>query len=270
MDSDTTYNSKNNLFTIDDLKKIFPDINISKQLDISVYQRAFVHSSYCTRKNENFEEANIHCPKDCLPLQETSYERFEFLGDALLNTVTSDYLYHRYPYEQEGFLAKMKTKLVNGTMLAYLSKCAGFDKYIIISKQIEESDGRSTKSILEDVFEAFLGALYTDFSKINTGIGYTAVQDFIVYVFEEYIDFAELINRNNNYKDILSKYFQHNFQSVPKFIELDSKIVNNKKEYVYATKDHNGTIIGVGRGENIKKAQQEAAKTALVYYGAAI
>ena len=90
-------------------------LNLTKNFkDINLYRKAFVHKSYCTRKNENFLNGNINCPPGCLPLQEDSNERLEFLGDSILNMVVADYLFERYPDENEGFLTRMRTKLVNG------------------------------------------------------------------------------------------------------------------------------------------------------------
>ena len=269
---ETTYNNKNILFNKEDLEIIFKKYNIDNYLsdknDINTYRKAFVHNSYCTRKNENFKEANEECPEGVLPLQEFSYERMEYLGDSLLNIATSHYLFERYPYEEEGFLARMKTKLVNGNMLAFLSEKSDFSNFMIISKQIEESEGRVTKSLLEDIFESFIGAMFLDFSKnINKNVAFEVVCKFIENVYETNIDFAELINRDNNYKDKLSKYFQHNFSSVPKFFEVNINIVNNKKEYTYCVKNNEDLIVGIGKEYSKKKAEQESARQALIYYG---
>jgi len=69
---------------------IYDDVN-----NINIYRRAFVHKSYCRRKNENFLNGNVNCPPDCLPLQEESNERLEFLGDAILNMVVGLYVFER-------------------------------------------------------------------------------------------------------------------------------------------------------------------------------
>jgi ribonuclease-3 len=89
-----------------------------------------------------------------------SYERIEFLGDALLGMIVANYLYTRFPDQNEGFLSKIRTKIVNGRMLGYLSDKIGFPKFAIISKQVEETGGRNNFKIMEDIFEAFIGALF--------------------------------------------------------------------------------------------------------------
>ena len=79
-----------------------------------------------------------------------------------MNLAVGDYLFQRYPDESEGFLTKMRTKLVNGNILAELAQYAKLSRFVIISKQIEENNGRRNKKILEDSFEAFLAAMFLD------------------------------------------------------------------------------------------------------------
>ena len=116
--------------------------------NINLYRVAFVHKSYCTMKNADFDKSNANCPTDCLPLQDMSYERLEFLGDSLLGMIVTNYLYLRFPDQNEGFLSKIRTKIVNGRMLGYLSEKVGLPKFAIISKQVEESGGRNNYKII--------------------------------------------------------------------------------------------------------------------------
>ena len=155
------YNPSNLVMTKEDIQTIIRGHHVPRNLDL--YRTSMVHKSYCTRKNQNIETGNVNCPNNCLPLQDESSERLEFLGDAVLNLVIGNYLFERYPDENEGFLTKMRTKLVCGTMLAFLAGKMNIAKYFIISRQIEESqDGRLNAKILEDAFESFLGALFLD------------------------------------------------------------------------------------------------------------
>lgn len=232
--------------------------------DVNLYRKAMIHRSYCTRKNENFVEGNTQCPPECaIPLQEESNERLEFLGDAVLNLAIATYLFERYPDENEGFLTKMRTKLVNGNMLGHLCGLLGFDTYLVISKQIEENIGRKNVKLLEDCFEAFLGSIYLEG-------GFEAAYTWITELVESHLDFSELIVSHNNAKDTLLKYCQHHFSFLPKFMELS---VDNMpasasgKQYTVCVKDKNNTTIGFGKGPNKKQAEQEAAKAALAYYG---
>lgn len=261
----TPYNNKNCLITNDDIRQILKTYSIvDEPRDYDVYRKAFVHKSYCTRKNENFLDGNVNCPDDCLPLQEESNERLEFLGDSILNMVVAGYLFERYSDENEGWLTRLRTKLVNGKMLAHLSKLLEFNKHIILSKQIEENEGRFNSNILEDAFEAFIAAIYQDFGEDK---GFKNAQAWIVDVLETHIDFSDLIKQNHNYKDMLLKYFQHNYSYIPKFFEVKvDTTANNQKVYTICIKDNNDTILSIGKGNSKKEAENAAAKAALEKY----
>lgn len=257
---DTPYNPRNILIDASDLQNILREYDVQEPFNtIDIYRKAFVHKSYCTRKNDNFIDGNVDCPHNCLPLQEESNERLEYLGDSILSKVIASYLFERYPDENEGFLTRMRTKLVNGKMLAHLSQLVGLKKYIILSKQIEESDGRSSMNILEDALEAFIGAIYIDFGVDGDRI----VTKWILSVIENNIDFADLIRNNNNYKDSLCKYFQQNHNYIPKFFESKVETRKNQKTYTICVKDENGAVISVGHGPSKKEAENDAAKNAL-------
>ena len=121
---DSPYNPQNILLDKQSLESILhiydnpTDNNKHVYFDLNLYRNAMVHRSYCTRKNENLLNGNTSCPNNCIPLQEESFERLEFLGDAVINLIIGKYLFERYPDENEGFLTKLRTKLVNGVMLA--------------------------------------------------------------------------------------------------------------------------------------------------------
>lgn len=255
------YNYINKVLSLDTLRNIigteFNPIN-----DINIFRNAFVHRSYCTRKNENFVNGNVKCPSNCLPLQEESNERLEFLGDAVLNLIVGTYLFERYPDENEGFLTKMRTKLVNGNMLAQMASILNLGDHVIISKQVEDNQGRMNKNILEDCFEALLGAMFVD-SKSNIN----KVSDWLVNFIETHIDFSELITLNTNYKDIMMKHYQHTFCFTPKYYALDTETSNNTKIYYVCLKDNKGEVIAKGYGNTKKQAENECARVALVACG---
>ena len=257
------YNPRNVLIMPSDLEAIFKEYDVNEPFrDVDIYRKAFVHKSYCTRKNENFVNGNVNCPKDCLPLQEESNERLEFFGDSILGVSVADYLFERYPDENEGFLTRMRTKLVNGKMLAHLSELLGFHKFVIISKQIEDNDGRKNLNILEDAFEAFIAAMYLDFGG-SSGRGFEIAKNWIISVIETNLDFSELIKQNNNYKDMFLKQFQQQHSYIPRFFEMSSESTATGKIYTVCLKDATNNILGGGRGGDKKEAENDAAKNAL-------
>lgn len=285
-DEELPYNPSNVLPNKEDIQSFFKNHGL-ENIDfhnINIYRNAFIHRSYCTMKNDDFKSGNERCPDDCLPLQEMSYERLEFIGDAILGMVTATYLYERYPDQNEGFLSKLRTKLVNGKMLGFLSNKVGFNKYVLLSKQVEDVQGRNNYKIMEDVFEAFIGAIFIDFNENGeevsfshnltnkgfiplSGSGYHIAEQWIINIFEKYLDFAELINKKNNFKDMLVHHMQFTYQDSPKFYEISIEVKNNQKVFTYCVKDKSGLILGKSTGFTKKEAENNSAKEALIYYG---
>jgi ribonuclease-3 len=216
--------------------------------NISYYQRSLVHKSiYKAVKKYNGED----------PLQEyliQHNERLEFLGDSVLSLIVANYLYHKYPDENEGFLTRIKTKLVNGTQLAKLARTIDLGKYILMSNHVQNINGRDSQKILEDAFEALLAAIFKD-------LGFDAVNTFVLNLIDN-LDFNEVL-LEDNFKDTLLKYTQHNFR-------------NNTPEYQLVSTDgppHNRTFTVVvtiennfyceGTGKSKKQAEQNAAEKTL-------
>ncbi|MDB4613935.1 putative dsRNA-binding protein [bacterium] len=261
--NDMPYNNKNYLLKNEDLINIFKIHGLEniKINNINLFRTAFVHQSYCTMKNLDFKNSNSKCPEDCLPLQDMSYERLEFLGDSILEMIVTSYLFERYPDQNEGFLSKLRTKIVNGKMLGFLANKLELNKYAIISKQVEESNGRNNYKIMEDIFEALLGALFID-NDNNYDIAY----NFVIYILENYLDFSDLITTKNNYKDILIYYMQHHLQDVPKFLEIDITTKDSSKIFTYCIKNKNNTVIAKSTGNSKKEAENNTALEALKHY----
>ena len=257
------FNNTNIILNENDLNNFFNNHNIDYPFkNINLFRNAFVHKSYCCMKNSNFTTSNISCPVDCLPLQEMPYERLEFLGDSILGYVIAKYMYIRYPDQSEGFLSKMRTKIVNGKMLGFLAEKVGFVKFAIISKQIEDINGRDNYKIMEDIFEAFIGALFMDSNDINI------VEKWIINIIEKYVDFVQLIIKNTNYKDALISYMQNRYQDMPRFLESNVSHNNmSQKVFTYIVKDRNNNILGSSTGSNKKDAENNCALEALKYYG---
>ena len=254
------YNNINKLITSDEILNILEKLNIQdyKIKDLSLFQKAFIHSSYCEMKD--YEEYTK--PDNCLSLFKESQETLEFLGDSFLGCIVSNYLYSRYVkehFKDEGFLTKLKIRLVCGEQLAYLSKCLNFQEYMIISKHIEDNcNGRENEHILEDVFEAFIGALYSD-SK-----DYKLVEKFIITIIQNYVDISDLIQNDNNYKDQILRYFQKNFSVQPKYETIKREETNDFISFINLPNEENNRIQGLGNTK--KKAEQNVAKNALIHY----
>ena len=151
-------NPINKLLTVNAIETIMRSNGLDLKVnDIKVYQTAFIHRSYLkTRHNQETHDIT------CVPLQEKCNETYEFAGDTILNSVIGTYLYGRYYDENEGFLTRTRTKMVRGTTLGELAKRLGFHKWIIISQHVESEGGRENLRILEDLFEAFIAAIYID------------------------------------------------------------------------------------------------------------
>tara|TARA_B100000674_G_scaffold348184_1_gene291492 strand:- start:6516 stop:7313 length:798 start_codon:yes stop_codon:yes gene_type:complete len=251
------YNPLNRLVTREDIASIGASLNISLPIsDISVYQKAFIHKSYT--ELSDYEE--YQKPDDCLELFKDSYETMEFLGDSLLGSIVSTYLYERYVNNfkvDEGFLTKLKIRLVCGEQLGELAEKMGFSKYMVISKHIDEScEGRQNYHILEDMYEAFLGAIYLDTGDLEK------VKAFVIRSIETHVDMVELISKDNNYKDQILRYFQHNFRVHPVYQTEKMEDTTTFECKIYRDTE----CIEVGHGVTKKKAEQEASKKALQKY----
>lgn len=192
------------------------------------------------------------------------------MGDRVLELVIVNYIYSRFIDTDEGFMTKLKTRIVTTNSLAKFAKYIGLDQYLIISRHVEDKgNGRTNNRILEDVFEAFIGALFLNYSENKmdfNGYGYGICETFIQNIIERVVDFEDLIMNDDNYKDILLRYFQHHFKITPKYIQLESNGPSNNREFIMGVLDKDGNIIGKGIEKSKKKAEQEASRQALIYY----
>ena len=128
---------------------------------------------------------------------------------------------------------------------------------MIISKHIEDNcDGRNNIHILEDIFEAFLGALYSDTNNFKL------VEKFIIQSIEKHIDFSDLILKDNNYKDQILRYFQHNYKIHPTYKTQKNDENNNYQCQLFKGDEY----IETGYGNSKKKSEQDASKKALIKF----
>lgn len=276
----TILNPNNKYVTVDNIKNILQKGNITIPFkDLSIWQKSFVHKSYL-QKAESGSDSDTPSPKsspksspinsqEIIPLQENSNERLEWLGDAQLQASVTQYLFKRYPDKDEGFLTQLRSKLVKTENLSFLAKKLGLDNYIIISHHVEFGcQGRMNKRILENTFEAFVGAMYIDYSNLteipNYAFGSEVVRRFVIKIIENYVDLAEMVMKNDNYKDSLMWYFQKNFKGAyPKY---NKEKFENDYFYVYVKEPITEKIVGRGTGKTKKQAEQNAANNALQYY----
>lgn len=275
------YNFNNKLLTNKDVNNILSNFDINEKItNLCIYQQAFVHKSYCKKNPEeiNDDVELAEKPEGCLELQDNDNERLEFLGDSIISATVAKYLYERYSDQDEGFLTRIRTKLVNGESLGDLAKKLDFGKYMLISRHVEERcNGRNSLRILEDVFESFIGSMFLDFNEsrisdhkifdeLYSGIGFQIAEKFIINVIERFVDFTELILKDYNYKDQLLRFFQQKFQQTPKYKELMVEGPPHDRIFTMCVMDTNGEVISEGKGKSKKKAEQLASMEALIKF----
>jgi len=215
-----------------------------KVKNISYYQRALVHKSIhkAVKKYQgnNLQEYLVQ-----------HNERMEFLGDSVLSLIVANYLFHKYPDRDEGFLTRIKTKLVNGTQLAKLAKSIHLGKYILMSNHVDNIKGRESQKILEDAFEALLAAIFND-------LGFDAVNSFVLSIIDS-LDFNEILVEDN-YKDILLRYAQHDKikPSTPEYTLISTDGPPHNRIFKVAV-IINGEQHCEGTGKSKKQAEQVAA-----------
>ena len=271
------FNIKNKLITKEGVNKILKEYDIEEEIhNLEYYQRAFIHKSYIKKENKDDVELEEK-PEDCLDLQETSNERLEYLGDAILSATVASYLYERFPNEEEGFMTRIRTKLVNGEMLGSLADKMDLNEHLVISRHVEEKcNGRNSVKILEDIFESFIGAIYLDFNETDiehprldfySGLGFQVCQVFIISIIEKFIDFSDLILNDYNYKDQLMRYFQQKFKHTPKYKEILVEGPPNNRSFTMCVMKNDNTVLAYGKEKTKKKAEQLASKNALINMG---
>ncbi len=216
------------------MKKIFEKLNIVPKNE-KLYQLAFSHSSYV---HEN------HLKSD--------YERLEFLGDAVLDLVMSDYLYNHFNVK-EGDMTKLRASYVCENACFTYASDLGFSEFIKVGHGEELEGGRYKKVILADIFEAFMGAIYLD-------LGYETVRGVILNVIVPYIEDPEVVFFSD-YKSSLQEYIQTEQQELKYELVREDGPAHNKQFTVEVKVD--GIIYGVGTAHSKKEAEQEAAKSAL-------
>jgi ribonuclease-3 len=177
-------------------------------------------------------------------------ERLEYLGDAVLQLITAEYLYKHHPGASEGELTQTRSAMVNTNTLALLAEQLDMGAYLYLGKGIAKGGGRNLKSLLANMFEAVLGAVFLD-------AGYDAAYHYYLNRYRSLPSPAQ----DENFKGRLQQVAQERFGETP-FYDSEGARVGNHREYtsvVFAGAEP----LGTGHGPTKQEAEQEAARVAL-------
>lgn len=210
--------------------------------DKALLTQAFTHRSYL---NEN------------KGLKMSHNERLEFLGDAVLELISTDYLFKKYPDKTEGDLTSYRSALVNTVSLAKAATNLDINDYLLLSKGEAKDMGRARQIILADTFEAVIGALYVD-------TGYEAVKDFVKRNLFDLIDIAHIV-KNKLWLDAKSRFqeqAQEKLGVTPAYKTLREEGPDHDKMFTL------GVFLGdvqvaIGEGPSKQEAEQKAAENGL-------
>jgi ribonuclease III len=183
-----------------------------------------------------------------------SNERLEFLGDAILGAIVCERLYEKFPDYLEGELTRIKSVVVSRRTCAKISQRLGFEEFLILGKGMGTQD-QTPSSILADVFESLVGAIYLDG-------GMEATKRFIIRHIDPEIDETVEGQSGNNYKSNLQHVAQRQFGETPTYLLLDEKGPDHSKCFKIAAQVQ-GHLYPSAWGRNKKDAEQRAAMNAL-------
>lgn len=207
-----------------------------KPIDEKLYQNAFVHKSVSKSLNTK------------------SNETLEFVGDSVISIIVAEYLYTKYPDENEGFLTRVRTKLVSSKGLAKLATILKLSDFVIMNEKAMKLEWNTNQRILEDAFEALMGALYLD-----KGLEYC--KKFLVKLIEKHLDFNDVVI-DTNYKDILMRNLQSKGMPVAIYNVTHQSGPDHSKAFTVQIQVGNHKL-SEGTAKNKKEAEQNAAFRAL-------
>jgi ribonuclease III len=181
-------------------------------------------------------------------------ERFEFLGDAVLNLIVGHILMERYPDLKEGDLSRTRANLVNETQLAKMARAIDLGSHLELGKGEIQTNGMDKNSILAGAYEALIAALYLD-------SGYDRTFQIIKNTFAPVIDQVHSASDSYDYKSRLQEWVQEKHGAIPNYRVIDEKGPDHDKTFWVSVK-----VFGIeaqGNGKNKKAAEQNAARNAL-------
>ena len=205
--------------------------------DKELFCRALTHSSYANEHRMAKKQCN---------------ERLEFLGDAVLELVSSDFLYHKYPDKPEGELTKIRASIVCEPTLAYCAADIHLGSYLLLGKGEEATGGRERNSVVSDAMEALIGAIYLDG-------GFASAKEFIHRFILNDIEHKQLFYDS---KTILQEIVQENGTQPVEYILTKEEGPDHNKNFTVEARV-NGKVMGQGSGHTKKAAEQAAAYQAI-------
>ena len=182
-------------------------------------------------------------------------ERLEFLGDAVLDLIVGEYLFKKFPHEDEGVLSKIRASLVNEKGFTKLALNINLGEAIFISLAEENNGGRTKPSLLSNAFEALIGAIYLE-------SGLKVASKIAVELIEKSYKTIDLNSLSKDFKTTLQELTQADFGETPNYKMIRAFGPDHKKEFEIAVELQN-RIIASAIGRSKKEAQQRAAHIAL-------
>lgn len=209
--------------------------------DLDLYEHALRHRSLFRGLTTDGTESN---------------ERLEFLGDAVLGAVVAEATFRRFPDRNEGLLTRTRATLVNGKALAGYAESIGLAPLILMSENMEGSDGRGNATILADAFEAIVGAVYLD-------LGYGAARRFVTAVLAQCVTLEAAAADRSNHKSRLLEYVQGLGLEQPTYDVVSEEGPSHERQFTIAAVVE-GEALGTGIDRSKKGAEQAAAREALL------
>jgi ribonuclease-3 len=214
-------------------------------LDPQFLEQAFTHRSY----------ANEH------PDIKTHNERLEFLGDAVLNFLSGEFLYKKFPHLPEGQLTPMRASLVDESQLAKFAQLLNLGTKLRLGRGAERDGGRQNPNLLSSAFEAVIGAYFLD-----TNSDINAVREYVEPFFNSVIDSLELTAPALNFKSRFQEWALANLGKNPDYMIVSESGPDHSKQFV-AEAQVAGKAYGQGTGYRKQDAEKDAARNALSRLG---
>ncbi len=212
--------------------------------NINLLNQAFCHTSYTNENNIGIEN---------------SYERLEFLGDAVLKLSISSLFYNKFKNYKEGELTKLRAEIISDKNISNYAKKLGFKDLILLGKNEKKLGGAKKESILACSFEALLGAIFIEYKEK----GYKKASEFLIKNFEDEINSINEKIDTLNPKAMLQEYTQSISKELPKYKLIKEEGKEHEKTF-FIEVSYKDEIIGKGSAKSIKEASQNAAKDALI------